>query len=82
MRNFGLSKFTNKKAKALLGGGLKISSNCYPEVLAMSIIINTPTSFKAAWVFIKGFLDEKTRKKILIVGTKYHDKLFKVVDPE
>lgn len=47
----------------------------------MTIIINTPTSFKAAWAFIKGFLDEKQRKKIIIVGSKYHDKLFKVVDP-
>lgn len=48
----------------------------------MTIIINTPTSFKAAWAFIKGFLDEKTRNKIIIVGTKYHEKLFKIVDPE
>ena len=47
----------------------------------MTIIINTPTSFKAAWAFIKGFLDEKQRSKIIIVGSKYHDKLFKVIDP-
>ena len=80
LKGFGLSRLT-KKVKAMLGQMLKISSNNYPETMAMTIIINTPTSFKAAWAFIKGFLDEKTRKKIIIVGSKYHDKVFKVIDP-
>ena len=40
-------------------------------MLAVTIIINTPTSFKAAWAFIKGFLDEKTRRKIEIIGGDY-----------
>lgn len=48
----------------------------------MTIIINAPTSFKALWAFIKGFLDEKQRKKILMLGSKFHDKLFKIIDPE
>ena len=81
LKGFGISKM-NKKTKALLGEGLKIASNYYPEMLAVSIVINTPTSFKAVWAFIKSFLDEKQRNKILIVGSKYHDKLFKIIEPE
>ena len=48
----------------------------------MTFIINTPTSFKTVWAFVKGFLDEKQRKKIVMLGSKYQDKLFKIVDPE
>jgi len=50
--------------------------------MKITLIINTPTSFQAIWTFVKGFLDEKVRRKILMLGSKYHDKLFKVCDPE
>lgn len=60
-----------KKVRALLGSSLSLSSNNYPESMAMTLVINTPTSFKTIWAFIKGFLDEKQRKKIIMVGSKY-----------
>ena len=81
LKGFGIARMT-KKVKGLIGQIMKISSNNYPECMAVTIILNTPTSFKAAWAFVKGFLDEKQRKKIVIVGSKYHDKLFKVIEPE
>lgn len=70
LKGFGLTKMS-KKIRALLGASLSLSSNNYPESMAMTLIINTPTSFKTIWGFIKGFLDEKQRKKIIMVGSKY-----------
>ena len=58
LKGFGLSKMT-KKVRAMLGDALKISSNNYPETMSVTLIINTPTSFKTIWAFVKGFLDEK-----------------------
>ena len=60
-----------KKVKAMLGETMKVSSNNYPETLALAIVINTPKAFKALWAFLKGFLDEKTRKKVIMLGSKY-----------
>lgn len=81
LKGFGIKKVT-KKVKAMLGEMLKIGSNSYPENMAMTLVINTPASFKAIWTFIKGFLDEKQRKKIIMTGSRYQDKLFKMCDPE
>ena len=36
----------------------------------------------AAWALIKTFLDEKTRKKIHILGSNYQKTLFNVIDRE
>lgn len=81
LKGFGITK-VSKKVRALLGMSLTLSSNNYPETMAMTLCINTPVSFKTIWTFIKGFLDEKQRKKIIMVGSKYQDKLFKLADPE
>ncbi len=58
LKGFGLTKLT-KSIKKMVGDALKISSGNYPETMAMTIIINTPVSFKTAWAIFKGFLDEK-----------------------
>ena len=34
-------------------------------------IVNAPFIFSAIWAIVKGFIDEKTRKKINIMGGKY-----------
>ena len=38
--------------------------------------------FTGVWAVVKGFLDEKTRKKITIKGSKYEKDLLELVDPE
>jgi hypothetical protein len=35
------------------------------------LIINAPMLFSGAWAMVKGFMDEKTRNKIKIIGSKY-----------
>lgn len=45
-------------------------------------IVNAPFIFTAIWAIVKGFIDEKTRKKINIMGGSYKKTLLKAVDPE
>lgn len=46
------------------------------------MIVNSPWVFTGVWAMIKGWLDEKTRKKIQIVGGGYTKELLKFVDKE
>lgn len=46
------------------------------------MIVNAPWVFTGIWTIVKGFLDEKTRKKIQIVGGSYKKELLKYVDED
>jgi hypothetical protein len=76
------TKLLNKKAYALLKAVAQTSQNYYPESLGHLFIINTGLLFKAGWAVCKGFLDEKTRSKIIPLGKDYQKKLFDHVAPE
>jgi hypothetical protein len=43
-------------------------------------IVNAPMLFTGVWAVVKGFLDERTRQKIKICGSKYQKELLEVVD--
>jgi hypothetical protein len=45
-------------------------------------IVNSPMLFTGVWSLIKGWLDEKTRNKISILGGGYAKKLLEYVDAE
>jgi len=53
-----------------------IGQDYYPEILGTMFIINAPMMFSGIWSIIKHFIDEKTRKKILILDSKYQKELF------
>ena len=44
------------------------------------LICNAPWAFTAVWKIVQGWLDEKTRKKIQLVGKNYKTKLAEYVD--
>ena len=46
------------------------------------MIVNAPWAFTATWTVIKGFIDEKTRKKVMLYGTSYRKELVKYVDDD
>lgn len=48
----------------------------------MLYIVNSPWTFTAVWSAVKGWLDEKTRAKIHIVGGKPINHLLKHIDEE
>ena len=43
-------------------------------------IVNAPMLFTGVWAVVKGFLDEKTRKKIFIKGGKFQNDLLEFID--
>lgn len=50
--------------------------------MGQMFILNAPLLFTGVWAIVKGFLDERTRQKIKILGSKYQKELFAVVDVE
>jgi len=50
---------------------LKISLDYYPEIMGKLVIVNAPFIFTGVFAIIKGWLDEKTRRKISLLGTNY-----------
>jgi hypothetical protein len=54
----------------------------YPETLGSMLIINAPFFFAGVWSSIKGFLDERTRSKVEIVGTNYKKRILEFVENE
>ena len=51
-------------------------------MLGTMILINSGFFFNAVWTICKGFIDEKTRKKINIEKSGYAKKLLELVDAE
>jgi hypothetical protein len=45
-----------------------IAQDYYPEIMARLFIINAPLLFSVLWTVVKGFLDEKTTSKIMILS--------------
>lgn len=54
----------------------------YPETLKYAIVINAPRFFPIAYNIVKPFLSEATAKKTIILGTNYHDTLYRYISPE
>lgn len=46
------------------------------------MITNAPWAFTGIWAIIKVWIDEKTRKKIQIIGGKYQKELLKDIDED
>ena len=70
-----------EKSREFLKIPMGITQDNYPEIMQGLYIVNAPFVFKAIWAIVKGFLAEETKKKIKILGGKFHKELFKVVDP-
>jgi len=60
----------------------KIGTDYYPETLGVMIIVNAPVIFYGIWNVAKYLLDEETRDKIHILGSKYQKELLKYVNEE
>ena len=67
----GTTKMLSKKVYSLIQLAARIGSDYYPEIMGQCYIVNAPMIFTGVWAVVKGFIDEKTRKKITIHGSKY-----------
>lgn len=81
LKNFKSSKMTSKTWD-LVKLMSKIGSNYYPETLGVMFIVNAPVIFYGIWNVAKYFLEEETRQKIHILGSKYHKELLEYINEE
>ena len=72
------------KTKAFVQLASNIGQDYYPEMLGTMMLLNTGFFFSACWAIVKNFVDEKTRKKINMLGgsSSYKPKLLELVDEE
>jgi hypothetical protein len=68
MRGLNVGALTGK-AMELTSKIAKIDQDNYPETLEACYIINPPWAFSAAFGLVTRFLDEKTRKKVQVMGS-------------
>ena len=61
----------NKQTYGLAQLAAQVGSDYYPEVMGNMFIVNAPMLFSGIWAVVKGFLDEKTRNKIKIIGSNF-----------
>ncbi|KAG2489044.1 hypothetical protein HYH03_012481 [Edaphochlamys debaryana] len=62
MKNFGTA------AQKLLRTVAAIDQDYYCELLGQMFIINTPAIFRLVWAIVNPLLEERTRRKIVILG--------------
>lgn len=77
----GSMKILSKKVYGLIQLASKVGQDYYPEIMGQMFIVNAPMLFTGVWAVVKGFLDERTRQKIKILGGKYQKELLEIVDP-
>lgn len=80
-KGLGLSALSGK-VRRFMGLASNIGQNYYPEMLGSMYIVNAGFFFSAVWAIAKTFMDEKTVKKIGILGSDYITELKKHIDME
>lgn len=70
------------KTKAFIKLASDIGQDYYPEGLGAMMLLNTGFFFNAVWAIVKNFIDEKTAKKVNMLGTSYKKKLLELIDEE
>lgn len=81
MTNFSVGSMS-KKVYAFVQRASGVAQDYYPEQMGVSLIVNAPWSFTAVWSVVRGWLDEKTRAKIKIVGGKPIKELLNYIDED
>jgi len=75
-------KILSKKVYGLIQLASKVGSDYYPEIMGQTFIVNAPFFFSGVWAIVKGFIDEKTRKKISIYSGSSVKDLLELVDAD
>ena len=70
LKGFGCGSW-NKKTMHLPKTCLKISLDYYTEIMGKLTIIKAPFIFSGIYAIIKEWVDEKTRRKISVLGSNY-----------
>ena len=74
--------FGDSRGMTLFRDALEIDQNAYPEYLGNLFIINAPFVFRGMWSVIKGWVDPKTAKKFIVLGSNYKETLLQYIDED
>lgn len=72
----------SREMQAYLKSVLGPANKYFPEHLYKAFIINAPSVFSVGWSLIKGFLPERTIKKVEVLGKDYKDRLLQFISEE
>ena len=72
----------NKQTTNFVKGAAKISQDNYPEGMGKMLIVNAPMIFTGIYALIKGWIDEKTRKKISLEGKNFMKTMLDYIDED
>ena len=61
----------NSQTYGLCKLATQVGSDYYPEIMGNLFVVNAPMLFSGIWAVVKGFMDEKTRGKIKILGSNF-----------
>ena len=64
-------KLMSKQIYKFIKLASSISQDYYPEILGRMFILNTPMLFSMVWKVVKPMLDQKTRDKISMEGSRF-----------
>jgi len=70
------------KTRVFLNLISKVGQDYYPCNMTKMFLLNTNKFFGLVYNLIKGLLDNRTRKKIEILGNDYKEKVFEYIEPE
>jgi hypothetical protein len=78
----GSTKIMSKQVYDFVKLASSIGQNYYPETMGKMYIVNAPLLFSGIWAMMKPWIDEKTRAKIEIIGSKFEAKLLDMIPAE
>ena len=67
----GGSTLPSKQVYGLVKLASVVGSDYYPEIMGILFVCNAGFLFTGVWAIVKNFLDEKTRRKINILGGSF-----------
>jgi len=82
VKGFGIMRMMKNDTRAFLKMASQVAQDYYPECQGKMFIINTGMTFSALWAVVKLMLDQKTRDKICVLGSKFMKEITKYVDPD
>eukprot|EP00045_Choanoeca_perplexa_P005508 m.46610 g.46610 ORF g.46610 m.46610 type:complete len:339 (-) comp13160_c0_seq2:10-1026(-) len=61
---------------------IRIDQAFFPERLECFFFLNSPWIFRPLWAIVRPWLDPVTKRKFHVLGSKYQEELFKLIDKD
>jgi hypothetical protein len=82
LENFGLPDELDKTLHTIFSKLVRTLQLNYPEMLSKIYIINAVMHFSHLWNSLKQAIADRTKTKIVILGSRFESKLYEAIDPK